>query len=262
MGKAKMPGVLDYKWELYDIRNDFSQANDLAAKNPAKLAELQKIFMAEAKKYQVLPLDNSVLTRLLAPRPNPTAGKTEFSYTAPVSGIPHGAAPSILQRSYTITAEVDIPAGGAEGMIVTQGGRFGGWGFYLTTGVAGVGKGKPVFLYNLLNLKRTLWVGDELKPGRHTLVFDFKQDGSNFGAGGTGTLSVDGKVMDTKKVEHTVPFIFQWDETFDVGMDTGTPVAFVEHNYSLPFRFTGKLNRLTFKLGPKEIPVNVKAAAR
>ena len=259
MGKAKMPGVMDYKWELYDIRNDFSQANDLATKNPAKLAELKKIFMAEAKKYQVLPLDNAVLTRLLEPRPNPMAGKTEFSYTAPVSGIPHGAAPSIIQRSYSITADVDIPEGGAEGMIVTQGGRFGGWGFYLTTGLAGVGKGKPVFLYNLLNFKRTLWVGDELKPGRHTLVFDFKQDGSNFGAGGTGILSVDGKEVDKKSMEHTVPFIFQWDETFDIGMDTGTPVAFLEHEYSLPFRFTGKLNKLTFKLGPKEMPKQASA---
>jgi arylsulfatase len=262
MGQAKMPGVMDYRWELYDIRNDFSQANDLAAKNPAKLAELQKLFMAEARKYQVLPLDNSVLTRLLAPRPNPMAGKTEFSYTAPVSGVPHGAAPSIIQRSYTITADVTIPEGGAEGMIVTQGGRFGGWGFYLTTGIAGVGKGKPVFLYNLLNIKRTLWVGDELKPGKHTLVFEFKQDGNAFGAGGTGTLSVDGSVVATQKVEHTIPFIFQWDETFDIGIDTGTPVAFIDHEYSLPFRFTGKMHKLTFKLGPTQMPDIARAASR
>jgi arylsulfatase len=254
MGLAKMPGVMDYQWELYDIRNDFSQANDLAKQNPAKLAELQKLFMAEARKYQVLPLDNSVLPRLLAPRPNPMSGKSEFSYTFPVSGVPHGAAPDIIQRSYTITADITIPEGGGEGMIVTQGGRFGGWGLYLTTGVAGVGKGKPVFLYNLLNVKRTLWVGEELKPGRHTIVFEFKQDGNAFGAGGTGTLSVGGKVVDTKKVEHAIPFIFQWDETFDIGIDTGTSVAFVDHEYSLPFRLTAKLNKLTFNLGPKQMP--------
>ncbi len=263
MGHAKMPAIKDYKWELYDIRNDFSQANDLAAKNPAKLAELQKLFMAEAKKYQVLPLDNSVVSRVLAAAAQsywparPSSPTTHRS-----AGIPHGAAPSIIQRSYSITADVTIPEGGAEGMIVTQGGRFGGWGFYLTTGVAGVGKGKPVFLYNLFNFKRTLWVGDELKPGRHTLVFEFKQDGNAFGAGGTGTLSIDGKVAETKKVEHTTPFIFQWDETFDIGSDTGTPVAFVEHEYSTPFRFTGKLNKLTFKLGPKEMPVAEQTDAR
>ena len=262
MGLAKMPPIADYKWELYDIRSDFSQNNDLAAKMPAKLAEMQKLFMAEARKYQVLPLDNSVVSRVLAPRPNPTAGKTEFSYNAPVTGIPHGAAPSIIQRSYSITADIDVPAGGAEGMIVTQGGRFGGWGFYLTTGIAGVAKGKPVFLYNLFNFKRTLWVGDELKPGRHTLVFEFKPDSNSFGAGGTGTLTVDGKIAETKKVEHTVPFIFQWDETFDIGSDTGTPVAFIEHEYPMPFKFTGKLHKLTFKLGPKEMPEVAKQATR
>ncbi len=248
------PDVISgYKWELYNIKSDYSQSNDLAAKMPGKLKEMQALFYAEAKKYNVLPLDNSTLTRVVTPRPSVAAGRKVFTYSGEHSGIPNGSEPSILQRSYTIIAEVDIPEGGAVGMIVTQGGRFGGYGFYLTTGVAGIGKGKPVFLYNLLDLKRTLWVGDELKPGKHTLTFDFKFDGGGFGKGGTGTLIVDGKEADKKHIEHTVPFIFQWDETFDVGMDTGTPVAFIEHNYQVPFRFTGKLNKLTFDLQPQQL---------
>jgi len=250
-----VPDVLTgYKWELYDIRNDFTENNDLAARMPDKLKQMQDVFMAEAKKHNVLPLDNSTITRLVAERPSTTAGRNKFTYTGPISGIPYGSAPSILQRSYVITADVTIPEGGAEGMIVTEGGRFGGFGLYLTTGELGIGKGKPVFCYNLFDLKRTLWVGPELKPGKHTIKFDYKMDGNAFGAGGTGILSVDGKEVDKKSMEHAVPFIFQWDETFDVGMDTGTPVAFLEHSYQCPFKFTGKINRVEFDLGPKEIP--------
>jgi arylsulfatase len=158
-----------------------------------------------------------------------------------------------LQRSYTITAEVEIPQGGAEGMIVTEGGRFGGYGFFLSKGVADIRRGKPVFLYNLLDLKRVTWSGPELTAGKHTLTFDFKFDGGGFGKGGTGTLIVDGNEVDKKHIEHTVPFIFQWDESFDVGMDTGTPVALLEYRYETPFRFTGKLAKLTFKLEPQQL---------
>jgi arylsulfatase len=154
---------------------------------------MQALFYTEIKKYPVLPLDNSTLPRLLTQRPSATAGRKVFTYSGEHSGIPPGSAPSILQRSYTITAEVEIPEGGAEGMIVTEGGRFGGYGFFLSKGELGVGRGKPVFLYNLLNLKRTTWEGPELKAGKHTLVFDFKFDGGGFGKGGTGTLIVDAR---------------------------------------------------------------------
>jgi hypothetical protein len=139
-------------------------------------------------------------------------------------------------------------------MIVTEGGRFAGYGLYLTTGELGIGKGKPVFCYNLLDVKRTLWVGPELKPGRHTIQFKFDFDGGGFGKGGTGFLYVDKNQVDHKTMEHTVPFIFQWDETFDVGMDTGTPVAFLEHSYQCPFKFTGKINKVEFELLPVQIP--------
>jgi arylsulfatase A-like enzyme len=254
LGGGTPPDVLTgYKWELYDIKADPTESNDLSAGMPEKLREMQQLFYAEIKKYPVLPLDNSNLTRLLTPRPSPTAGRQVFTYSGEHSGIPAGSAPSILQRSYTITAEVEIPEDGAEGMIVTEGGRFGGYGFFLSKGELGLGRGKPVFLYNLLDLKRTAWEGPELAVGKHTLVFDFKFDGGGFGKGGTGTLIVDGKEADKKHMEHTVPFIFQWDETFDVGMDTGTPVAFLEYRYEVPFRFTGKLNNLTFKLEPQQL---------
>ena len=220
---------------------------------PDKLKDMQDRFYAEIKKYPVLPLDNSALTRIVTPRPSPAAGRKTFTYSGEHAGIPNGSEPSILQRSYAITAEVEIPEGGAEGMIVTQGGRFGGYGLLLSKGELGIGRGKPVFLYNLLDLKREVWAGPELKSGKHTLVFDFKFDGGGFGKGGTGTLLVDGKEVDKKHIENTVPFIFQWDETFDVGVDTGTGVAFIEYRYDPPFRFTGKLDKLTFDLQPQQL---------
>ena len=152
LGAKPLPPVNDYKWELYNITEDYSQANDLAAKNPDKLKELQTLFMAEAQKYQVLPLDNSILPRLLTPRPSAVAGKTEFTYQGENPNIPVGNAPSIMNKDYTITAEITVPKGGAEGMIATMGGRFGGYGLYLL-------KGKPVFTYNLLDLERYRWEG-------------------------------------------------------------------------------------------------------
>jgi len=219
---------------------------------PDKLKEMQDIFYAEAKKYGVLPLDNSTLARFLTPRPSLTAGRTVFTYSGELTGVPASAAPSILQKSYTITAEVDIPKGGAEGMIVTEGGRFGGYGLFLSKGKLGVGRGKVVFLYNLLDLKRTAWEGPTLGAGKHTIVFDFKFDGGGFGKGGTGVLSVDGKKVAKNSMEHTTPIMFPEDETFDVGQDTGTPLALIEYRYDTPFKFTGKINKLTFDLGPAQ----------
>jgi hypothetical protein len=138
-----------------------------------------------------------------------------------LSGVPASAAPSILNKSYIITAEVGIPAGGAEGMIVTEGGRFGGYGLFLSKGVAGIRGGKPVFLYNLLNLKRTIWSGPALNAGKHTIVFDFKSDGPGLGKCGTGILSVDGKEVARNSMGHTTPITFPEDESFDIGLDEG-----------------------------------------
>jgi arylsulfatase A-like enzyme len=241
LGTAKMPDIMTgYKWELYNITDDYSQNNDLAAKNPDKLKELQALFMDEARKYEVLPLDNSWLERTVAPRPSAIAGRTEFSYSGEVSGVPDGNAPSILGKSYTITADVEIPPKGAEGMLNTLGGRFGGYGLYLL-------KGKPVFTYNLLALERFRWEGPQaLTPGKHTIVFDFKYDGPGMAKGGTGVLSVDGKEVAKKTIPHTVPGVMTIDESFDVGVDTRTGVD--DKDYQPPFRFTGKLDKLTIKL--------------
>ncbi|MBN8596049.1 MAG: arylsulfatase [Planctomycetes bacterium] len=239
-------------WELYDLTKDYSQATDIAAQNPEKLAEMKQIFAQEAKKYQVLPLDASVATRLVAPRPNITAGRSEFVYTMPMVGLPQGDSPLLLNTSYTVTAEIDVPAAGsAEGMILTSGGRFGGYGFYLV-------KGKPVWCWNLVDLKRIRWEGpDAIGPGKHTLEFDFKYDGlgaatlafnslSGIGRPGTGTLKVDGKVVATQTMPHTIPLILQWDESFDIGSDTLTGVN--DADYKPPFALTAKLNKLTVKL--------------
>jgi arylsulfatase A-like enzyme len=241
--------ITGYNWELYNIKDDFTEFNDLAAKMPDKLKEMQDLFYAEAKKYNVLPLDNSTLARFTTERPSATAGRTTFTYSGELSGVPASAAPSILQKSYKITAEVEIPEGGAEGMIVTEGGRFGGYGLFLSKGELGIGRGKPVFLYNFLDLKRTAWAGPELKAGKHTIVFDFKFDGGGLGKGGTGTLFVDGKEVDRKSMEHTTPVMFPEDEDFDIGQDSRTPVALLEYRYECPFKFTGKIGKLTFNLG-------------
>ena len=243
--------ITGYNWELYNINEDPTQFNDLAAKLPQKVKQMQALFYSEAKKYNVLPLDNTTLARWNTQRPSLTAGRTVFTYSGELIGTPSSVAPNILNKSYTITAEVDIPEGGAEGMIVTEGGRFGGYGLFLSKGVAGIRRGKPVFLYNLLNLKRTTWSGPELKDGKHTIVFDFKSDGPGLGKGGTGVLHVDGREVDKNSMEHGTPVTFPEDETFDIGQDTRTGVAMVEYRYDVPFKFTGKINKLTFKLEPQ-----------
>ena len=261
-GPVNQDPLNNVTWELYDLTKDWTQTRNVAKENPAKLEELKALFLTEAKKYQVLPLDASVATRLVAPRPNITAGRSEFVYTKPLTGIPQGDSPLLLNTSYTITADIDVPAGGVEGMLLTSGGRFGGYGFYLL-------KSKPVFVWNLVDLKRVRWEGtDALTAGKHTVEFDFKYEGlgggtlafnslSGIGQGGTGVLKVDGKEVANQKMEHTLPLILQWDETFDIGSDTGTPVD--DKDYQIPFAFTGKLNKLTLKLDrPKLSPADAK----
>ena len=252
MNTATPPDVITgYNWELYNVGEDPTESRDLAGKMPEKLKQMQEIFYAEAEKHDVLPLDNTTLSRWNSPKPNLTGDKTVFTYSGRPISIPNSGAPHILNRSYTITADVEIPKGGAEGMIVTDGGRFGGYGLFLSKGELGIRAGKPVFLYNLLDLKRTLWAGPELHAGKHTIVFDFKIDGPGLGKGGTGVLSVDGKEVDRKSMEHGTPITFPEDENFDIGQDTRTGVAMIEYRYECPFKFTGKINKVTFELGPE-----------
>ncbi len=248
--------------ELYDLNKDFSQTQNIADKFPSKVEELKQLFIAEAKKYQVFPMDASVAARIVANRPNITAGRTEFVYTRPMIGLPQGDSPMLLNSSYVITADLEVPASGAEGMILTSGGRFAGYGFYLL-------KGKPVFLWNLINLNRIKWAGpDALAPGKHKLEFEFKYSGlgvgtlafnnmSGLGRPGTGVLKVDGKVVATEAMPHTLPMILQWDESFDIGSDTLTGVN--DADYQPPFSLTAKLNKLTIKIDrPQLSPEDIK----
>jgi len=251
-----------FPWELYDLRSDWTQTNDVAGRNPQKLKEMQELFWREAKRYQVEPLDATVVQRLLTPRPSVTAGRNVFTWTAPLTGTPNGDAPSVLNTSYNFKAEVEVPEGGGDGVLITQGGRFAGYGFYLL-------KGKPVFTWNLVDLKRIRWEGqDTLSPGKHVLEFDFKYDGlgmgtlvygspSGIGRSGTGVLKVDGKVVAEQKMERTIPLILQWDENLDIGADTGTPVD--DRDYQVPFAFTGKIGKITLSIDrPVLTPEDIK----
>jgi arylsulfatase len=251
-GPANPDPLNNQEFELYDLTTNMNQTEDVAAQNPEKVAELKALFIEEAKKYRVFPMDASVAARITAPRPNITAGRTEFVYTRPMVGLPQGDSPSILNSSYTITAEIDVPEGAPpQGMILTSGGRFGGYGFYLKDG-------KPVFHWNLVGLDQISWAGNEvLSPGKHIVEFDFKYDGlgagtlafndfSGIGKGGTGTLRVDGKDVQTQAMKNTIPSILQWDESFDVGSDTLTGVN--DADYQPPFPLTAKLEKLTIKI--------------
>ena len=248
--------------ELYDLTKDFSQSQNIADKFPDKVKALKKMFIAEAKKYHVFPMDASVAARIVAPRPNITAGRTEFVYTKPMVGLPQGDSPMLLNSSFTVTADIEVPEGGADGMMLTSGGRFAGYGFYLL-------KGKPVWCWNMIDLERLKWEGpDALAPGKHTVEFDFKYEGlgvgtllfnnmSGLGRPGTGTLKVDGKEVATRKMEKTLPMILQWDESFDIGSDTLTGVN--DADYKPPFPLTAKLNKLTIKVDrPKLSPEDIK----
>ena len=250
-GPANPDPLNNQVFQLYNLGENFNQTEDLAAKYPQKVEEMRASFLAEANKHQVLPLDASVAARIVAPRPNITAGRNQFVYTRPMVGLPQGDSPFILNASYTITADIEVPQGGAEGMLVTSGGRFAGYGFYLKDS-------KPVFLWNLVDLERLRWAGSEaLTPGRHTIEFDFKYSGlgagtlvfnnfSGLGQPGVGTLKVDGKVVATQEMKKTLPMILQWDESFDVGSDTLTGVN--DADYTPPFAFTGKLNKVTIDI--------------
>ena len=262
-----------FKFELFDVNKDWSQSTNVAAANPAKVKEMTDLMFAEFAKHKVLPLDASAATRMVQPRPSVTGRRNVFEFAGPLAGLPRGTGPSVLNTSYTITADIEVPNGGAEGMLVTDGGRFGGYGMYLL-------KGKPVFVWNLLGLERVRWESPEaLTPGKHRIEYDFKYDGlgyatlafndiSGIGRPGTGIFKVDGKVVSTQVLKRTVPLTLPWDETFDIGSDSGTPVD--DKDYQVPFRFTGTIEKLTVALEPPKLTpedrkrlmdANIKAAA-
>jgi arylsulfatase len=250
-----------YKWELYDLTKDWTQNHDLAAEMPDTLREMQDLFMVEAARNNVFPLDNSLGPRMVTPRPSAIAGLTHFEYTFPIVGNPNGTQPNLLNTSYKLVAEVEVGADGGDGMLFTQGGRFGGHGFYIL-------KGKPVYVWNLVDLERVRWEGPEkLTPGKHTLEFDFTYQGlgagtfafnsvSGVGQPAAGVLKVDGKEVARQKMAHTIPITLAWDESQDIGSDTETGVD--DADYQPPFAFNGKIDKITLDIDrPQLSPADI-----
>jgi arylsulfatase len=235
--------LTDDKWELYDTRHDFSLATNLAAKNPAKLKELQQLFLKEAVKYHVLPIDDRVLERLnptTSGRPDLMAGRTTLTVYEGMTGMSENVFINTKNRSHTITADVEIPKGGANGVILAQAGRFGGWSLYMKDG-------KPVYTYNFVGLQRfNVAAAQPQAPGKATIRYDFAYDGGGPGKGGTGTIFVNGEKVAAGRIEHTQCCIFSADEGADVGTDDATPVTedYKEgHN-----KFTGTIHKVTIEL--------------
>ena len=240
--KVRRP-LEDDIWELYDAREDFSLANDLAAKNPEKLKELQDLFLKEAVKYSVLPLDDRLQERFVAAlvgRPDLMAGRTSFTVYEGMVGMSENVFSNLKNKSHMITAEVEIPKKGANGVILAQGGQFGGWSLY-------VKDGKPTYTYNWLGLQRyTVAAPSSLAAGKATIRYQFAYDGGGMGKGGTSTLFVNGKKVATGRIEKTQFAIFSADEGADVGVDEGTPVT--EGYKKGNNKFTGKIQRVTIDL--------------
>ncbi len=216
-----LPPFADDTWELYDTNSDWSQAHDLAAEMPEKLDELKALFMEEARKYNVLPLDDRRVERFnsdLAGRPVLIAGNSQLLFGG-MGRLTENSVVNVKNKSHSVTAELTVPEGGAEGVIVAQGGAFAGWSLYAKDG-------KPKYCYNLFGLQRFHVEGDtEIPPGAHQVRMEFAYDGGALGKGGTVSLYVDGEKCGEGRVEGTVPMIFSADETCDVGSDTASPVS-------------------------------------
>lgn len=231
-------------WELYKIDEDFSQARDLAQDNPVKLRELQDLWWAEASKYSVLPLDWRGIIRFNGEamgRPNLIGERTQAVYHEGMTALPGAACLPMLNKSFHITAEVDLPDDKTSGMIITQGGSEGGYGLYLR-------EGKPVFVYNFLSFERPTFTGEAALPaGRTVIEVDFKYDGGGMGKGGEITLKAGGKKVAGGRIERSVPIQFAIFEGLDIGLDNGSPV---DWTYKLPFKFTGKIDRVTVEVQP------------
>ena len=238
--KVRRP-LEDDIWELYDTRADFSLANDLAAKNPEKLKELQDLFLKEAVKYSVLPLDDRLTERFVAAlvgRPDLMAGRTSLTVYDGMKGMSENVFINLKNKSHTITAEVEV-RNKANGAIIAQAGRFGGWSLYLKDG-------KPTYTYNWLGLQRYTVAATQAVPaGKATIRFEFAYDGGGLGKGGVGTLFVNGKKVATGRIEKTQFAVYSADEGADVGADEGTPVT---EAYKVPFKFTGKIGKVTLEL--------------
>lgn len=235
--------LLEDVWELYHVENDFSAATNLAAKEPAKLKELQALFLTEAVKYQVLPIDDRALERTnaaLVGRPDLMAGRTSLTVYEGMIGMTENVFINIKNRSHTITAEVEIPKAGASGVILSQAGRFGGWSLYFKDG-------KPMYAYNYLGLKTfTIAATEAIPAGKATVRFEFAYAGPGLGKGGTGKIVVNGKQVAAGVIDRTQAMIFSADEGADVGQDGESPVTpdYKEGDN----KFTGKIGKVTVEL--------------
>jgi len=231
-------------WELYDTRADFSLANDLAGKDPAKLKEMQDLFMKEAQKYNVLPLDDRTLERFnaaLVGRPDLMAGRTSLTVYEGMTGMSENVFINTKNRSHTITAEVEIPKGGANGVVLAQAGRFGGWSLYLKDG-------KPTYHYNFLGLARfTIAAKDPVPAGKATIRYEFAYDGGGLAKGGLGTIFVNDRKVAEGRIERTQPMVFSGDEGADVGEDGETPVT-EDYGIAAPYKFTGRIHKVTIDI--------------
>jgi hypothetical protein len=228
------------KWELYDLTNDYSQADDLAAENPEKLKEMQAIFNTEGKKFGVFPLDDRLAGRLdVSLRPSWTSARSKFTFFPGLTHLDEGTAPNVKNKSHTITAEVEIPKKGAEGVLVAMGGGTGGYVLYIKDN-------KFTYYYDFFGYNDYKIESTALPTGKVNLKMDFKYDGGGPGKGGTVTLSVNGKKAGAGRVEKTIPGRYGMD-TFDIGMDLNAPVV-RGGIYTTPYKFTGKIDNVTFEL--------------
>ena len=236
--------LADDIWELYDTRSDFSLVNDLSAAHPDKLADLQALFMYEAQRNNALPIDDRVFERIIASnvgRPDIMAGRTSLTLADGMTGMTENVFLNIKNRSKTVTAEVDVSDDGANGIIIAQGGRFGGWALYVKDGV-------PAYDYNFLGMERfTVAAERPLEPGSSTIRFEFAYDGGGPGKGGVGTLYVNDQKVGEGRIERTQPAIFSADETADVGIDLATPVVETIGSEAAS-RFTGKIPKVTVEV--------------
>ncbi len=245
--KPRAPFLKD-KWELYHVEQDFSSTNDLAAKNPEKLKELQALFLKEAVKNQVLPLDDRFLERTnatLVGRPELMGDRTSLTVYEGMIGMTENVFINTKNRSHSITAEVEIPKGGANGVLIAQAGRFGGWSLYLKDG-------KPMYAYNFLGLKTYKVAATEALPaGKATIRYEFTYDGGGLGKGGRGTILVNGKKVAQAKIDRTQGYAFSGDEGADVGLDGETPVT--DDYKEGDNRFHGKIQKVTIEVGPVKL---------
>ncbi len=242
---SDLPPLESDVWELYNVRDDFSLSSNVAEQHPAKLEELQGLFDRDAERYNVYPIDDRVIERVnpeIAGRPDLMNGRTTLTLYDGMDGMLENTFINVKNKSKTITAELEIPEGGANGAILVQGGRFGGWSLYMKDG-------KPAYDYNFLGLARNTVSSDEvLEAGKVTLVLDFKYDGGGFGKGGDATLSVNGKGVAKGRIDKTQPLIFSADETADVGLDNQTPVVEGIGIGRVETKFTGTIHKITLKV--------------